>query len=140
MSSRPKNEQESPDREFKMVGFTEHLYTYLREFAEAEEKTNRCTIREAVQQHLEVVEMLCADAGFAPNEGNRKLVRTPIDSDIKDILDKAGVRAGLDATTMLVLCLRHHLGLRLKDSERESILGRLERRAARTRKKAKASA
>ncbi len=122
-----------------MVGFTEHLYTYLREFADAEGRTNRCTIREAVEQHLEGVEKLCAEAGFAGGEGSRKLVRTPIDSDIKETLDAAGKRSGLDATALLLLCLRHHLGMRLKDADREDVLARLERRAARSRKKAKTS-
>jgi predicted DNA-binding protein len=139
MNGRSKSEPENPEREFKMVGFTEHLYTCLREFTDAEGKTNRCAIREAVEQYLEGVEKLCAEAGFAAGEGGRKLVRTPIDSDIKETLDEAGKRSGLDATALLLLCLRNYLGMRLKDAGREDVLSRLERRAARSRKKAKVS-
>lgn len=121
------------EREFKAVGFPAALYEHLRDFANAEDATNRGIIRTAVEKHLGEVLELCAKAGFAPAEGERKLVRTPIDPGIKKLLDEAAEKSGLDATTLMLCCLRRTLGLRLKDPDRDSILARIKRRLARSR-------
>lgn len=121
-------------REFKMIAFPEVLYACLKEFAAAEKTKNRGAITAAVNRHLKGVEALCAKAGFAPgDEGKRKLVRTALDPATKNLVDEAAKRSGVDATNLMLLCLRHELGLRLVDPGRESILSRLKRRLARSR-------
>jgi hypothetical protein len=125
----------SKEREFKLIGFPDQLYLHLRDTADAEEVTNRCYFRLAVEEHLDDVLKLAAQAGFAPLEGDRKLVRTALDPAIKDQLDSAAEAAGLDATTLLLLCLRRKLGLTLAAKERDSILARIKRRLTRSKAK-----
>lgn len=125
--------ESSSNREFKMIGFPEQLYLYLREFADEKELTNRCVIRKAVESHLDEVLRLCADAGHAPAEGERKLVRTALDPGDKARLDGGAEKSGVDATALLILCLRHELRLRLKDRQRPSILARIKHRLARSK-------
>ena len=115
---------------FKLVGFPAWLYALLREFSETEGTTNRSVIKIAVDRHLPSVLAHCAEAGLAPSEGERKLVRTAVDPAVKTYLDEKAEESGVDATTLLLACLRHELGLRLVDSERKSLLARLKRRLA----------
>lgn len=121
-------------REFKMVGYPDVLYKYLREVSETEDITNRALIRTAVKKHLSKVETLCQKAGFAPPEGDRKIVRTPLDLEIIEELAAASERSGLDFTVLTMLCLRNQLGLRLVDDSREEILARLKPKPARAKK------
>lgn len=123
-----------PEREFKMVGYPAGLYKYLREVSETEGITNRALIRTAVTKHLSKVETFCQKAGFAPAEGVRKIVRTPLDLEIIDVLAEASKRSGLDPTVLTMLCLRNQLGLRLVDDSREEILARLKPKPARAKK------
>lgn len=113
---------------FKLVGFPTSLYGLLRQFSETEGTTNRSVIKLAVDRHLPSVLAHCAEAGLAPSEGERKLVRTAVDPAVKAHLDEKAEESGVDATTLLLACLRHELGLRLVDSERKSLLARLKRR------------
>ena len=125
------DDEPSSERLFKLVGFPAALYAQLRDYSEAEELTNRCVVRDAVSHHLQQVLELCAQAGFAPAEGPRKMVRFPLDEATKTLLDKKAEDSGIDATALLLACLRSELGLRLVDSERKSILARIKRRLAR---------
>ena len=118
------------ERTFKLIGFPSLLYAQLRDYSESEALSNRSVIRNAVDKHLPGVLKLCAQAGFAPGEGERKMVRTPLDPAVKDLLDEKAEESGVDATALLMLCLRNELELRLTDKQRNSILARMKRRLA----------
>ena len=123
----------STERLFKLVGFPEVLYAQLRDHSKVADLTNRCVVRDAVDHHLQQVLELCCQAGFAPRKVSRKLVRFPLDEATKTLLDKKAEDSGIDATALLLACLRSELGLRLVDSDRKSILARIKRRFAKTK-------
>ena len=124
------------EREIKVIAFPEVLYKRVRRTTKAEKTTNRAILRKAVTENLEKVEQMLAEAGFAPSEGPRHLVRTAVDQQIVDTLRATAVRSGVDATTLILLCLRHHFGIRLGNPERAKLL----KASARRKPKAKTRA
>jgi hypothetical protein len=110
------------ERELKVIAFPEPLYEKLRSKAQAENRTNRQILRRAIRRYAIRVEKLLAKAGFAPNEGKRKLVRTALDATVLNRLREISERSGVDTTALIFLCLRNYLGVRLGDPGREALL------------------
>jgi hypothetical protein len=79
-------------------------------------------VDKALDDHLEDVIKLCTEAGFAPQEGDRKLVRLSMSIDKDEQIRKEAAKLGLEVTTLLLLCLRRAHKLRAGDRGRESRL------------------
>ena len=109
------------ERETKVIAFPELMYQLVRDSTEKEGITNREMIRIALHKNLAKIEKLLAEVGFAPNEGERKLVRTSLNIEDAQLLREAAMRTGVDATTLLFLSLRRHLGIRLTDAGRKKL-------------------
>ena len=110
------------ERELKVIAFPEALYEKLRSEATSENASNRQILRRAVRRYAIRVEKLLAKAGFAPNEGQRKLVRTSLDATVLGRLRDISERVGVDTTALIFLCLRNYFGVRLGDPGRAALL------------------
>ena len=131
-----------PDRErlIRSVNFPVQLYAVLDAEKEKQEVTNRDLVDKALDDHLEDVVKFCAEAGFAPQEGDRKLVRLSMTIEKDDKLKAEADKLGLEVTTLLLLCLRRAHKLRAGDRGRDAKLKAAEARLKAEEKAAKKAA
>jgi hypothetical protein len=111
------------------VSFPTALYQRVRKAG----PTNREVLRTAISEELGEVKRLLMEAGFAAPEGARHLVRTPLDVDIDEQLRVESELLGIDATSLILACLRRHFGVRLGDRDRSQFVRYAK--ASRSRKK-----
>jgi hypothetical protein len=109
-------------RLIRSVNFPVQLYAVLDAEKEKQEVTNRDLVDKALDEHLDDVVKLCAEAGFAPQEGDRKLVRLSMTIEKDDKLKAEADKLGLEVTTLLLLCLRRAHKLRASDRGRDAKL------------------
>jgi sugar phosphate isomerase/epimerase len=131
-----------PDRErlIRSVNFPTQRYALLDAEKEKQGLTNRELVDKALDDHLEDVVKLCAEAGFAPQEGDRKLVRLSMSIDKDEQIKEEAAKLGLEVTTLLILCLRRAHKLRANDRGRDAKLKAAEARIEAEKKAAKKAA
>jgi sugar phosphate isomerase/epimerase len=116
------------ERLIRSVNFPVQLYAVLDAEKEKQEVTNRDLVDKALDEHLDDVVKLCAEAGFAKQEGKRKLVRLSMTIKKDDKLKAEADKLGLEVTTLLLLCLRRAHKLRANDRGREAKLEAAQKR------------
>ena len=128
------------ERELKVVAFPTRLYDLVRDSTKDAQTTNRLLIRDAVCNHIAVVESGLAELGFAPPEGKaRKIVRTSYDPKTLATLREVAERTGVDASTLTMICLRRYLKVRTVDPGHKKLVAGSKSKQKPTKRKTKKS-
>jgi hypothetical protein len=105
-----------PERKFLNVNCPQALYISLQKARKASGVTARDVLGAALDGHLGDIAELVHEAGFAKAIKPR-LVRMPLDISDNTRLREVAEKLGLDATSVLLACLRRHFDASVRKDE-----------------------